>query len=142
MASYLVTGTGRGIGLEIVKQLSSLPHSQVSTIFATTRSTPSVTLQSLIDQSNGRVVHVPVQITEKTSIEEAVAKVSDKLGDKGLDVLVNNAGVMPFTEGGVEKMSDLRDAFEVNVEAVHNVIAAFMPLLRKGGLKKVANMYA
>ena len=140
MSSYLVTGAGRGIGLELVSQLYSLPQSQVSAIFATTRSNPSSTLQKLIESSNGRVVHVPLQITDKASINEAVTLAGDKLAGKGLDALVNNAGVMPFSPDGVETMDNLREAFDINVEAVHNITAAFLPLLRKGTEKKVVNM--
>ena len=140
MSSYLVTGAGKGIGFELVDQLQSLPKSQVSIVFATTRSTPSNELQKLIDQSAGRVVHVPLQLTDKSTIDSAVSLVSDRLPGKGLDVLVNNAGSMPFTPDGVETMDNLAETFMINVEAVHNTTAAFMPLLRKGTLKKVVNM--
>jgi NADP-dependent 3-hydroxy acid dehydrogenase YdfG len=37
-------------------------------------------------------------------------------------------------------MDNLREAFEINVQAVQNTTAAFIPLLRKGSLKKVVNM--
>lgn len=140
MASYLVTGAGRGLGLELVAQLHALPSSQVSTIFATTRSSPSAALQGLIDKSSGRIVHVPLVINDKSSINRAVDLVSQQLGSTGLDVVVNNAGIQPYTPDGIENMDNLREAFETNVEAVHNVTAAFLPLLRKSQLKKVVNM--
>ena len=140
MSSYLVTGGGRGIGLELVNQLHALPNSQGSVIFATTRSSPSNALQSLIDRSNGRVVHIPLQITDKASIDDAVEQVSEKLSGECLDVLVNVAGIMPYSPDGIATMDNLQEAFDVNVEAVHNVTAAFLPLLRKGEMKKVVNM--
>lgn len=140
MASYLVTGTGRGVGLELVTQLLALPSSQVSTVFATTRSSPTTALQNLIDKSNGRLVHIPLLVTDKSSIEKAVGLTEQKLDGKGLDVVVNNAGIQPFTPDGIQNMDNLRDAFETNVEAVHNITVAFLPLLRKSQLKKVVNM--
>lgn len=140
MASYLVTGSGRGLGLELVTQLLALPSSQVSTVFATTRSSPTTALQSLIDKSNGRLVHIPLVVTDKSSIDNAVRLVDQKLNGKGLDVVINNAGIQPFTPNGIQNMDNLREAFEVNVEAVHNITAAFLPLLRKSQQKKVVNM--
>jgi hypothetical protein len=36
--------------------------------------------------------------------------------------------------------TNLEDAFQTNVLSVHLVTRAFLPLLQKGDLKKVANM--
>ncbi|KAK7890699.1 hypothetical protein LTR67_007908 [Exophiala xenobiotica] len=154
MASYLITGANRGIGLELVTQLAEAPSSQVSIVFAASRqsepsdSRASSPLQNLIDASSGRVVHVPMVITSRTSLDKAAAEVEAHLaklghgnGDtKGLDVLINNAGVMPPSFQGIAKMDNLRYALEVNVEAVHETIAAFLPLLQRGTLKKVVNI--
>ena len=140
MASYLVTGAGRGLGLELVTQLLALEPSKVSTVFATTRSSPSKALQDLIDKSKGRAVHIPLVVTDKSSIDKAVNLVDEKLAGKGLDVVVNNAGLQPLSPEGIASMDNLREALETNVEAVHNVTAAFLPLLRKSQLKKVVNM--
>lgn len=143
MSSYLVTGGNRGIGLELVNQLSALPASQVSAVFATSRSEqPPAPLQKLIDSSNGRVIHVQMQITEPSSVEKVASQVDKVLAGKGLDVLINNAGIMPISPGGTAAMknADLQEAFAVNVEAVHNVTTGFLPSLRKGQEKKVVNM--
>ncbi|KAK3720845.1 hypothetical protein LTR37_003508 [Vermiconidia calcicola] len=140
MSSYLITGAGRGLGLELASQLSRRPRSEVSFVFATTRTTVPDALKSLIESSDGRVVHVPLQIRDRTSIERAVASVSDKLEDRALDVLINNAGVMHFTPDGIANMNGLREAFEVNVEAVHSVTSGFLSNMKKGGEKKVINI--
>ena len=140
MSSYLVTGGGRGLGLELVAQLSKLPESQVSIILAATRSSPPTALKELIDGSNGRVIHIEMLITDKDSLKAAAAQVEKILGGKGLDVLINNAGIMPLTLNGIASMDNLGEAFKVNVEAVHHTTAAFLPLLRSGQQKKVFNM--
>ncbi|KAK5171953.1 uncharacterized protein LTR77_003590 [Saxophila tyrrhenica] len=143
MASYFVTGANRGIGLELTKQLSELPATQVSKIFAAIRSSPPHALQKLVESSNGRVVPVQVQVTDRSSIDKAANEVAGMLDGKGLDVLINNAGILPLTQGGIEKMPEqtLRDVFDVNVVAVHNVIAGLLPLLRKGEQKKIITVY-
>ncbi|KIW09788.1 hypothetical protein PV08_11888 [Exophiala spinifera] len=140
MSSYLVTGAGRGIGLELVRQLAKQPPGDVSTVFAATRGKASDTLKRIIDSSCGRVVHVSMVITDRSSLDRAASEVEDKLGGRGLDVLINNAGVMPSDVRGVVEMSTLRYALEVNLEGTQETTAAFMPLLKKGKGKKVVNM--
>lgn len=143
MASYLVTGASRGIGFELVRQLSALPPSQVSTIFAAIRSDAPSQLQELIEGSAGRVVAVKVQVTDRASIDGAAKVVGEKLSGKGLDCLINNAGTQSFAFDGIENMkeSDMNDSYALNVVAVHNMNSAFLPLLRKGTGKKVVTMY-
>lgn len=93
MSTYLVTGGGRGIGLELTRQLAELDRSQVSKVLATTRGQPSKALSDLVAASAGRVVHVPCEVTVPASIERAVALIGSELASNGLDVLINNVGV-------------------------------------------------
>lgn len=140
MSSYFITGAGRGLGLALVSQLSKLPPTEVSVIFAGIRAKRSAELQALVDGSAQRIIPINVNITESASVKEAAAEVEKRLGGKGLDVLINNAGVNPAALEGIQKMDNLRYALEVNVEAVQEVTAAFVPLLRKGTGKQVVNM--
>lgn len=69
--------------------------------------------------------------------EEAAAKV------RGLDVLVNNAGVFP--EDGNEQLEHLplecfEEAFAVNVVGVARVTRVFLPLLGRAGHPRVINI--
>ena len=93
MPTYVVTGAGRGIGLELARQLAKLDSARVSKIFATTRGQPTKALSELVNASAGRVVHVFCDVTVPASIEKAVALVDSELAGHGLDVLVNNVGV-------------------------------------------------
>ncbi|XXG99909.1 hypothetical protein Hte_006250 [Hypoxylon texense] len=99
MASYLVTGASRGFGLALVQELISHPTSKVGTVFAATRSDSPV-LNELAQKSSGRVIVVKLDITDKNSIKKAAAEVDSKLGGKGLDVLINNAGVCQYAPEG------------------------------------------
>jgi NAD(P)-dependent dehydrogenase (short-subunit alcohol dehydrogenase family) len=142
MATYLVTGVARGLGLEIVRVLASKPASEVSTVFATLRSSPPPALQEIVAQSEDRVVLVNLEVTKSDSIATAVRQVSESLAGRGLDILINNAAVSAEAPGGLETMDNLRPILEVNVESVHNITVAFLPLLREGRRKIVLNMYA
>ncbi len=140
MASYLVTGAGRGLGFELVSQLVKFPKQQVSVVFAAIRVSPSDALQQLIGSSEGRIVQILLPVTDKAGIVAGVAQVEKILAGAGLDVLINNAGISPFHPKGIATMDNLGEAISVNVEAVHNVTAALLPLLRKGTKKKVVNV--
>lgn len=105
MASYLITGCSRGLGLALAAKLASLPASRVGVVFASARSNSSTALQDLIKSSSGRVVFVELDVSSKRSIESAVRNVEAFLAGKGLDVLINNAGIMNWTKDGIESMS-------------------------------------
>lgn len=103
MASYLVTGASRGIGLGIASVLASKPASEVSIVFAAAR-TETDALKQLIANSAGRVELVHMDVTSEESIKEAASKVDQSLNGNGLDVLINNAGVLNLTPDGIETM--------------------------------------
>ncbi|KFZ15476.1 hypothetical protein V501_02706 [Pseudogymnoascus sp. VKM F-4519 (FW-2642)] len=136
MASYLITGSSRGIGLEATKLLAS--SSNVGIVFATARSL-SQALQDVVASSGGRVYFVSLEVTKDDSIAAAVREVTEKLGaGNGLDVLINNAGIQ--IQDSVSAMHALTESFEVNVAAVQKVSSAFLPLLSLGTQKKLVTI--
>lgn len=103
MASYLITGTSRGIGLALCEALAAKPSSEVSVVFAAYR-TYTDDLKHLVAKSNGRIEAVAMDVTDEAQIKEAAVHVEKALKTKGLDVLINNAGVAPLTPGGITTM--------------------------------------
>jgi NAD(P)-dependent dehydrogenase (short-subunit alcohol dehydrogenase family) len=103
MASYLITGASRGLGLGLCTTLAARPASEVSVVFAAAR-TITDALKDLASRSNGRVEIVPVDVTKEEDVKKAVAQVEQSLNGKGLDVLFNNAGVMNWTFAGIQHM--------------------------------------
>lgn len=140
MATYLVTGANRGLGLELVRQLAHLDTGKVSRVFAFARS-KSQPLDEIIANSSGRVIAVNCEVTNQESVEAAVEKVKNN-SPNGLDVLVNNVGTMSFYPEGIHSMpaDALVDTFRTNVASVHLVSAALIPLLEVGRLKKIVNI--
>ncbi|KAL4937391.1 hypothetical protein BDV06DRAFT_226980, partial [Aspergillus oleicola] len=68
---------------------------------------------------------------DEDSVQLCFAEVERRLGDKGLDYLVNNAGrnyTVPATE---VDLSEVRTTFEVNFFAVVYICKTFTPLLIK-----------
>ena len=80
MATYLVTGANRGIGLEYCRQLKE----RGDRVIAVCRSV-SKELKDL-----GVTVEADVDITS----DESVADLAKRLNGSALDVLINNAGIL------------------------------------------------
>ncbi|AEO70979.1 e7d325fd-1987-431b-b8cf-a809263fc3b4 [Thermothielavioides terrestris] len=90
MPVYCVTGTNRGIGLEIVRQLS---QSSDNTIIATTRSLSSdLTDLKAVASSSTHILECDTG--DVASIRSFVKEAAQTLGgDKKIDFLLNSAGV-------------------------------------------------
>ncbi|MCJ1326839.1 hypothetical protein MMC10_003505 [Thelotrema lepadinum] len=141
MASFLITGCSRGLGLELVKQLLKSPASSVSAVLATSRSpTPSAELAEQIKASENRAHYIPLDVVDEKSLDTAAQKATEILGSKHLDYLINNAGITAFEKDGITNNKTLRSVLETNVIAVDSVIHSFLPLLQQGKEKKIINI--
>jgi NAD(P)-dependent dehydrogenase (short-subunit alcohol dehydrogenase family) len=123
--SAAITGAGGGLGRDIALGLAAKGY----VVFGTAMST--IEVQDLKDASGGRVSLTVCDMTKEESVKAWAAGVSDALGDSGLDVLINNAGIL--TPGPIEvlQLDAIRREFEVNVFGALSVINAFLPALRK-----------
>ncbi|EXJ91482.1 hypothetical protein A1O3_00030 [Capronia epimyces CBS 606.96] len=142
MASYLITGTSRGLGLTLATILAARPEDQVRFIVAAAR-TKTPALEALINKYPSRIAFVELEVTSQESIDAAVVKVKQVLGPSsngGIDILINNAGIMPFNPSGIFEATDLMHVLNVNVNGVQLVSAAFLPLLRLGSQKLIFNI--
>lgn len=70
-------------------------------------------------------------MTKEQAVKAWAGGVSDALGDAGLDLLINNAGIL--TPGPIEilPLDAIRREFDVNVFGALSVMNAFLPPLRK-----------
>lgn len=105
MSTYLVTGSGRGLGLAIVQELAGYPADKLSKVVASSRSGPSEELQKVLDASD-RVIWVQLDIADPESAKKAAAETERLLGDAGLDYLINSGGVIKWQapEVGIAEM--------------------------------------
>lgn len=104
MATYLITGSSRGLGLALVAQLALQPAGKISKIIASSRGKPTAELQKVIDSSSHRAVWVQLDVVDKASVQQAATQVESILEGKGLDVLINNSGVIKWQEARIETM--------------------------------------
>lgn len=121
-ATWFVTGTSRGIGLELVKQLLE----RGDNVAATTRSTER--LREGLGVDTPRLLALTVDLTDQNAVNNAVAQAKERFG--GIDVVVNNAGYGFLA--AVEETTDAeaRDMFDVQVFGLWNVLRAVLPEFR------------
>src|SRR6201985_1095412 len=123
--SAVVTGAGAGVGRDIALGRAAKGYF----VFGTAMSAAEV--QDLKDASKGRVSLTVCDMTKEESVKAWAAGVSDALGESGLDILINNAGIL--TPGPIEvlPLDAIRREFDVNVFGALSVINSFLPALRK-----------
>ncbi|KAF8355385.1 hypothetical protein PRIPAC_97008 [Pristionchus pacificus] len=130
--SIVVTGANRGIGLGLVKEL--LKNDQIGKLFATTRNpSKSPELQSISDP---RLVIVEMDADSNSSIGKAVEQIGKVVGSSGVDILINNAGVLyPVDINAPINRKEASKNFDVNCVATMAVTFAFKELLKAGAKK-------
>lgn len=80
--------------------------------------------------------------TDSEGVDRAVAEIESIVGDEGLDVLVNNAGVAKYGPMQCVSIEELKQQFEVNVFAVVNVTQKLLKLLGAyTGAKKQGKLF-
>jgi NAD(P)-dependent dehydrogenase (short-subunit alcohol dehydrogenase family) len=123
--SAAITGAGGGLGRDIALGLAAKGY----IVFGTAMSAAEV--QDLKDASGGRVSLTVCDITREPAVKAWAGEVAHALGESGLDLLINNAGIL--TPGPLEvlPLDAIRQEFAVNVFGALSVINAFLSALRK-----------
>ncbi|MBQ76184.1 MAG: Short chain dehydrogenase [Gammaproteobacteria bacterium] len=135
MATVLVTGANKGIGLELVR----LYAEQGNNVVACCRIPSEAEALSQLAQSNDIDVQ-QVHVGDGDSVAELVAH----LGDKPIDILINNAGTAgpAFDQQTVSTMDfeGWLEAFNVNTMTPVRVMQALLGNLKSAENSKVVNI--
>jgi NAD(P)-dependent dehydrogenase (short-subunit alcohol dehydrogenase family) len=118
---WLITGAGRGMGIDIARAALAAGHAVVGTA----RNADSVA--SALGKHDD-LLAVPLDVTDPAGAEAAVAAAVERFGH--LDVVVNNAG--SFYAGFFEEMAseDFRAQIESTLFGPVNVTRAALPQMR------------
>ena len=128
--TFLITGATAGIGRHAALHLAKAGHR----VFATGRREPA--LRDLQDEAGDLdLVTFRLDVNDPRSIAAAVELIDDKTDERGIDVLVNNAGYGLVAPLALVSDGDLRAQFDTNVFGLMAVTRAFLPkmMVRRSG---------
>lgn len=141
----LVTGANQGVGFQIAKALAENGY----TVYVGSRNLQNGVTAAQTIGYNARALQIDV--TDKSSIEQAVALVQQESGT--LDLLVNNAAIshagapgrtleeiIANNQPSICSVDEMRTVWETNVFGVVMVTQAFLPLLRQANRPRIVNV--
>jgi NAD(P)-dependent dehydrogenase (short-subunit alcohol dehydrogenase family) len=135
----LVTGGNRGLGLATARRLGE--HGATVIVGSRDAARGAQAVREL-REAGIDAEGVALDVTDLTSVRAAADEISRRHGR--LDVLVNNAGILPeATAGAADAPIDvdlLRRTFETNVFGAAAVSQAFVPLLRRSDAGRIVNV--
>jgi NAD(P)-dependent dehydrogenase (short-subunit alcohol dehydrogenase family) len=133
----LVSGSNRGIGREIARQLAELGHH----VIVTARDAGAAE-RTATELADGRISLQPEQldVADPASVQRLGQRVEAEPGR--LDVLVNNAGVMGevATNAATAPLDDAHQTMETNVFGAWRLTQALLPLLRRSDAPRIVNV--
>lgn len=124
MSTYLVTGANRGIGLEYCRQLKERGDKVIAVCRSVSDELKALDVETIAD----------IDITS----DESIAKLVERVGDRTIDVLINNAGIVERVNLTNLDFESIRKQFEVNALGMLRVTHALLPKLKNGS--KIAIM--
>ena len=118
MATVLVTGSNRGIGLQLCTQFTA----RGDDVIAVCRS------------AGDDLSRLGARIIENTDVsdDDSVKRLKDTLGEQRIDILVNNAGILRQDKLGELDYDEMSEQFRVNALGPLRVTEALLDNLRKG----------
>ncbi|MCY2687603.1 SDR family oxidoreductase [Salinimicrobium sp. TH3] len=131
----IITGASSGIGKATAMKLAS----EGASVVLCARSEDELKkLKDKIEKDGGRALVVKTDVTKPADFENAVSQALEKYGT--VDVLINNAGLMPLSYIEKLKTDEWEKMVDVNIKGVLNGVAAVLPTLRKNKSGHIINI--
>ncbi|AFC86642.1 SDR family oxidoreductase [Frateuria aurantia] len=131
----VLTGASSGIGEATARRLARQGHH----LYIGTRRLDRITaLQDELRAEGGHVEAVQLDVTHLEDLQAIVAKAHAAHGR--VDVLINNAGVMPLSPLAALKIEEWNRTLDVNVRGVLHGIAAVLPIMQAQGHGHIVNI--
>ncbi len=128
-ATVLVTGANRGLGLAFVNGLLQVG---VSKVYATARDLNSLQAATALDPS--RVVPLQADVTNVAQVTSLAEQTP------GVNLLINNAGVLTFGSILEVPNEDVAKQFDTNFYGLLNMSRAFVPVIERNHGGAIVNL--
>lgn len=129
-SSILITGANRGIGLELVRQLLLL-ETPPKHVFATCRSPDKAEDLQKLAESNGAVRVLKLDVSEPESFPGVREEVEAVLQGDGLNLLINNAGIIARDNLAAVTVQGMESLYRTNTIGPLFLAKEFLPLILK-----------
>ncbi|MEU1514529.1 SDR family oxidoreductase [Streptomyces sp. NPDC005811] len=130
-----VTGASSGIGEATARRLAADGH---RLLLGARRTDRLETLAEELTAAGGTASFCRLDVTDAADVRSFVATARERYGR--LDVIVNNAGVMPLSPLRALRVDEWDRMIDVNVRGVLHGIAAALPVMRAQGGGHIVNI--
>ena len=131
----VITGASSGIG-EATARLLARRGAKV--LLGARRTERLQALAEEIGRAGGTARYRKVDVTDRADVAAFVGSAVEAFGR--VDVIVNNAGVMPLSNLSALKVDEWDRMIDVNIRGVLNGIAAGLPLMKEQGSGHFVNL--
>ncbi|MCT6882551.1 MAG: SDR family oxidoreductase [Snodgrassella alvi] len=122
----IITGASSGIGAATARLLA---RNGAKVVLAARREQQLQLLQQEITQSGGQAVYQVTDVRQPEQLQTLVELAQKHF--QGVDVIFNNAGIMPNSPISAVQTQQWNDMIDINLKGVLNGIAAVMPIFTK-----------
>lgn len=122
----IITGASSGIGEATARLLA---RNGAKVVLAARREQQLQLLQQEITQSGGQAVYQVTDVRQPEQLQTLVELAQKHF--QGVDVIFNNAGIMPNSPISAVQTQQWNDMIDINLKGVLNGIAAVMPIFTK-----------
>jgi len=133
--TVLITGGSRGLGLVMAREFA---REGARLVLCARDEEELQRARSDIDDYSAEVMTIPCDITNKQSVDEMVAAVNSRFG--GVDVLVNNAGVIQVGPIEVMTTEDFEIAMQAHFWGPLYTTMAVLPSMRQKKSGRIVNI--
>jgi len=131
----LLTGASSGIGEATARMLAAQGH---RVVLGARRTDRLETLVQALQAQGHQASYLKLDVTRLEDVERFVAFAEETYGP--VDVIVNNAGVMPLSPMNATKVDEWNRMIDVNIRGVLHGIAAVLPGMEQRGSGQIINV--
>lgn len=131
----IVTGASSGLGESTARHLAARG---ARVVLAARRTDRLEQVVAEIREAGGEAIAVATDVTQRADLEKLAAAAVEAFGR--IDVLVNNAGVMPLSPIDRLKVDEWDQTIDVNIKGVLYGIAAVLPRMKAQGSGHIVNV--